>query len=150
MLTFTQFRSMRPARLSRLAKGVAYFGFAAVLAITAATAQMASAQVASGTTGIDASGNVKSEMAACTSGNTQQSQASCLAEARNANAAKRAGKLDNYGDLSANALMRCNIFKSTDDRNACKARVMNDANAQGSVSSGGVLREAETAVPAAQ
>lgn len=148
MLTSTPSRFLRPVPRSALAKGVAYFGFAALLAMTATTAQMASAQIASGTTGIDASGDAKSEMAACKSGKTQQARATCMTEVRNANAAKRAGKLGNYGDFSANALMRCEVFKSADDRSACKARVMNDANAQGSIAGGGVLRETETVVPA--
>ena len=150
MLTSTLSRFVQPTRLSRLVKGAVYFAFAAALAMTAATAQMASAQVASGTTGIDSSGNAKSEMAACTSGRTHQARATCMTEVRNANAAKRAGKLGNDGDLAANALMRCDVFKASDDRSACKARVMNDANAQGSITSGGVLREAETTVPAVQ
>lgn len=150
MLTSLQSRFLRPVRLTRLGKGVAYFGFAALLAMTAATAQMASAQIASGTTGIDASGDAKSEMAACTSGKTQQARATCMTEVRNANAEKRAGKLGNSGDFSANALMRCEVFKSADDQSACKARVMSDTSAQGSVAGGGVLREAETVVPATQ
>lgn len=150
MLTFIQSRLLRSARLSRLGNGVAYFGFAALLAMTAATAQMAFAQVASGTTGIDASGDARSEMAACTGGKSQEDKAVCIKEVRNAQAAKRAGKLNNYGDFSANALMRCDVFKTDDDKDACKARVMNDANAQGSVAAGGVLREAETVVPATQ
>lgn len=150
MLTSIQSRFLRSARLSRLGKGAAYFGLAALLAMTAATAQMASAQVASGTTGIDASGNAKSEMAACASGKAQEDKATCMKEVRNANAEKRAGKLGNSGDFAANALMRCEVFKSADDQSACKARVMNDANAQGSVAGGGVLREAETVIPATQ
>lgn len=150
MLTSTPSRFLRPVRLTRLAKGATYFGFAALLAMTAATAQMASAQIASGTTGIDASGNAKSEMAACMSGKSQQAKATCITEVRNANAEKRAGKLGNSGDFSANALMRCEVFKSADDQSACKARVMSDKSAQGSVAGGGVLREAETVVPATQ
>ena len=134
------------ARLSRLGRGAVRAGFAAVLVAAGTAAPMAFAQVASGTTGIDASGNAKNEMAACASGNTQEDKATCMKEVRNANAAKRAGKLGNDGDFSANALMRCNVFKSADDQSACKARVMNDANAQGSVAGGGVLREATTIV----
>ncbi|MEP6965575.1 MAG: hypothetical protein ABI845_08815 [Polaromonas sp.] len=150
MLTSLQSRFLRSARLNRVGKGMAYFGFAALLALTAATAQMASAQVASGTTGIDASGNARNEMAACASGKSQEDKATCMKEVRNANAEKRAGKLGNSGDFNANALMRCDVFKSADDQNACKARVMNDASAQGSVAGGGVLREAETVVPVSQ
>ena len=150
MFTFIQSRFLRPARLDRLGKGVTYFGVTALLALTAAT-QIASAQIASGTTGIDATGNAKSEMAACTSGKTQQAKAACMAEVRNANAEKRAGKLGSDSDYSANALKRCEVFKEADDQAACKARVMNDNNAQGSIAAGGVLREAETVItPATQ
>ena len=73
-----------------------------------------------------------------------------MKEARNAAAAKRAGKLGNDGDFAANAMKRCEVFKTEDDKSACKARVMNSANAQGSVAGGGVLLEAETVVPAAK
>ena len=97
-------------------------GFMAVLAMSAATTQMAFAQSASGTTGIDASGNTKSEIAACQSSKSQQDKATCLKEARNAAAAKRAGKLGNDGDFAANALKRCEVFKTEDDKSACKAQ----------------------------
>ena len=45
-------------KLNSIAKGAAGFVFSALLAMTAATAQ-----VASGTTGIDATGNAQSELA---------------------------------------------------------------------------------------
>lgn len=150
MPTSTQSRFPRPARLHRLGRGVTYFGFAALLAMTAATAQMASAQIATGTTGIDATGNAKSEMAFCNSGKSQQAKATCMTEVRNANAEKRAGKLGGSGDLAANALKRCEVFKEASDQSACQARVMSENKAQGSIAGGGVLREAETVVPAAQ
>ena len=143
--------SRRFARFDRLGKGVTCFGFVAVLALTAASAQISLAQVASGTTGIDATGNASSEMAACNSGQTQQDRETCMKEVRNANAAKRAGKLGNGADFSANAMKRCEVFKASDDQVACRARVMSDSKAQGSIASGGVLREAETVItPAAQ
>ena len=149
MLTSIESRFLRPARPSLLGKGLTRLGFTALLAMTAATAQLAFAQGASDTTGIDASGNTKSEMAACASGKSPQAKAVCMKEARNAAAAKRAGKLANGGDFAANAVMRCDVFKSDDDKSACKARVMNSAGAQGSVGGGGMLLEAETVVPAA-
>ena len=150
VIHFSPVRPARPGRLNRLGKSVAYFGLAALLAMTAATAQIASAQIATGTTGIDATGNEKSEMAACKSGKTQQDRTTCMTEARNANAAKRAGKVDNVGQFAANALKRCDVFKNEDDQNACKARIASDANAEGSVAGGGVIRKAETViVPAA-
>ncbi len=137
-------------RLNRFGKGVAYFGLAVLLAMTATSAQIASAQIASGTTGIDATGDAKSEMAACNSGKTQQDKATCITEVKNANAAKRAGKLENGdGQFSANALKRCDVFKG-DDQIACKERIAGSGKAQGSVAGGGVLREAEITVPAAQ
>ena len=137
-------------RLNRLGKGVTYFGLAVLLAMTAATAQIASAQIASGTTGIDATGDAKSEMAACNSGKTQQDRATCITEVKNASAAKRAGKLENGdGQFAANALKRCEVFKG-DDQIACQERIAGSGKAQGSVAGGGVLREAEITVPATQ
>ena len=133
------------SQFNRLGKGAVYLGLAISLTLT-----VASAQIASGTTGIDATGNAKSEMAACNSGKTQQSRATCITEVKNANAAKRAGKLDSNGDqFSANALKRCEVFKG-DDQAACKARIDGDVKTQGSVAEGGVIREVETVVAPAQ
>ena len=133
-------------RLNKGAQAAACFGLAALFAMGPA-----SAQLASGTTGIDATGDAKSEMAACKSGKTQQDRATCMTEVKNANAAKRAGKLQNSnGQFSANALKRCDVFKESEDQLACKARITGEAKVQGSVASGGVLREAEITVPATQ
>ena len=119
---------------------------AAVFFGTAALAVSAIAQIASGTTGIDASGNATSEMAACKNGSTQQSRETCMTEVRNANAAKRAGKLDNAGgEFKANAMMRCNTFKG-EDKLACESRVTGLGTAQGSVAGGGVITEVEIVV----
>ena len=137
--------SPRFARFNRLEKGATCFGFVAVLALTA-MAQIASAQIASGTTGIDATGNASSEMAACNSGQTQQDRETCMKEVRNANAEKRAGKLDNAGgQFDANAVERCKVFTG-EEKIACEARVLGIGNAQGSVAGGGVIREVETVV----
>lgn len=130
-----------PARFSQIGKCATYFGLAALLAMTAATAQ-----IASGTTGIDATGNAQSELAACNSGKTQQDKTTCLTEVKNANAAKRAGKVDNgSGQFSANALKRCDVLKG-EDRTACQARIQGFGNNDGSVASGGVVRQIETVV----
>lgn len=127
-------------RLSQLAKSLCGFSFTALLAVTA------TAQIASGTTGIDATGNAASEMAACHNGNTQQSRQTCMTEVRNANAAKRAGKIDNAGgQFEANALQRCNVLQG-EDKIACRARVTGYGSAQGSVAGGGVLTQIETVV----
>jgi hypothetical protein len=127
-------------------KSLLSFGVAALLAVTAATAQ-----VATGTTGIDASGSYQQEVNACMTGKTQQDQATCLREARNAQADKKRGVLDNAGaQFDANATARCSVLTG-EDKAACQARVMGYGNTSGSVAEGGVLREVETVVmPAGQ
>ena len=132
--------SMTPLHLNRLGKGIAGFVFSALLAMSA------TAQIASGTTGIDATGNARSEMMACLNGTTQQSRETCMTEVRNANAAKRAGQVDNAGgQFRANALMRCDVFAG-EDKSACEARIAGYGSTQGSVAGGGVIREVETVV----
>jgi hypothetical protein len=128
-------------RLTPIGKGIAGFALTALLAMTAATAQ-----VASGTTGIDATGNAKSELAACNNGMTQQDRDTCLKEVRNANAEKRAGKVDNAGgQYASNALQRCDVLMG-EDKIACQARIVGYGNTAGSVAGGGVIREVETVV----
>jgi hypothetical protein len=135
MSAFTHFR------MNTLTRSAAAFGVTALLAMTAATAQ-----VAAGTTGIDASGNSQSELAACNTGKTQQDRDTCIREVRNAAAEKRAGKLDNAGgQFTANAAQRCEVL-SGEDKIACQARVVGYGNTQGSVAGGGVIREVETVV----
>ena len=131
---------------SRSRKSLVSFGVAALLAVTAATAQ-----VATGTTGIDASGNYQQEVNACMTGKTQQDQATCLLEARNAQADKKRGVLDNAGSqFDANASSRCEVLAGQ-DKAACQARVMGYGSTTGSVAGGGLLREVETVVlPAGQ
>ena len=124
-----------------IARGAAGFCFTALLTMTAAMAQ-----VASGTTGIDASGNARSEMAACNNGRSQEDRATCMTETRNAAAAKRSGKLSNAdGQFKANALKRCDVL-SGEDKVACQARMEGYGETKGSVAGGGVIREVETAV----
>ncbi len=124
----------------RLAKSAALFGVAALLSFGA------SAQIASGTTGIDASGNARSEMNACLTGRTQQDQQTCMTEVRNANAAKRAGQVDNSGgQFSANAMKRCDVFQG-EDLVACQARIVGYGKTDGSVAGGGAIRQVETVV----
>lgn len=125
----------------RSRKNLVSFGVTALLAVTAATAQ-----VATGTTGIDASGNYQQEVQACLSGRTQQDQATCLKEARNAQGDKKRGLLDNAGGrFEANAAARCDVL-SGEDKAACQARMMGFGSTSGSVAGGGVLREVETVV----
>ncbi len=123
---------------------LAALGCSLLLASGAALAQVP--VTATGTTGIDASGNVQKEREACLTGRTQQDQATCLREANNAAAEKRSGKLDNSGaQFDANARQRCEVLTG-EDRVACEARVMGYGNTQGSVAGGGVIREVETVV----
>lgn len=136
------FRLFTAESLPRLGKGVACFGGAALLALGATMTPIAWAQLAPGSTGLDTSGNSKSELAACNSGKTAQDRATCLTEVRRAQAARRSGKLENYGDFTANALKRCEVFKNPEDLAACRARVQ-QPTIEGSVTEGGILREAE-------
>lgn len=132
---------------ARSNKSLVSFGVAALLALGAATAQVATA----GSTGIDATGSFQSEMQACMNGQTQQSRDDCMKEARNAQADKKRGVLDNSGAPAANAMGRCDVHSNGEDQAACRARTMGMGNVEGSVAGGGVIREVETVVmPAGQ
>ncbi len=129
---------------SRARKSLVSFGAATLLAMTAATAQVATGTP--GTTGIDASGNYQQEVQACMSGRTQQDRETCLQEARNARADKQRGALDNAGaQYQANAAARCEPL-SGEEKAACRARVMGYGDTSGSVAGGGILRQVETVV----
>jgi hypothetical protein len=129
----------------RRAKSLVSFGVSALLAVGAATAQVALAMTPS--TGlIDDSGDYRQEVQACMSGQTQQARDTCLLEARNAQADKKRGVLNQGGDFAANAMARCNVFTTGEDHAACEARVMGMGSIEGTVDSGGLLREAETVV----
>jgi hypothetical protein len=127
---------------ARSRKSILSFGVAALLAVGAATAQVAT----TGTTGIDASGSYRSEVNACMSGQTQQDRDTCLKEARNAQADKQRGVLNTYGGQDQNAMARCEVHAGAEDRAACQARMLGMGAADGSVAGGGVIREVETVV----
>lgn len=134
-------QSVSRSHALRVAASVTAFVLLTLGAVTAA-----SAQIAAGTTGIDATGNAQSELAACNSGKTQQDRQTCMTEVRNANAAKRAGKVDNSGGrFRQNALSRCDVFQG-EEQIACQARVVGYGDAAGSVAGGGVIRQVETVV----
>ena len=136
----TRNRAIAPTH--NLTKSLLAFSFAAFLALTA------TAQIASGTTGIDATGNSVSEMAACNNGSSQESRQTCMTEVRNANAAKRAGQVDNAnGQFDLNAMKRCDALTGQ-DKLACQARIVGFGTTSGSVAGGGVVREIEVLVPA--
>lgn len=124
---------------ARSRKSLVSFGVAALLAVGAATAQVA-------TTGIDASGSYQSEVQACMSGNTQQDRETCMKEARNASAEKKRGRLETYGMHEEHAKARCDVHQVAEDRAACEARVLGMGSSDGSVAAGGMIREVETVI----
>lgn len=137
---------------ARSRKSLVSFGVATLLALGAASAQVASiaGTALPGTAGIDNSGSYQSEVQSCLSGKTQQDQATCLREARNAHADKARGVLEHSGEnLQANAMARCDVFTASEDKAACQARLMGYGEVEGSVAGGGLIREVETVVPPA-
>jgi hypothetical protein len=130
---------------ARSRKSLFSFGAVALLALGAATAQVAIGADATnathpGTNVIDSSGRYSSEVQACMSGKTQQSQADCLKEARNAQGDKRRGLLEDY---AKNTMARCEVLQG-EERAACQARMMGYGNVDGTVAGGGLVREVET------
>jgi hypothetical protein len=127
-------------KTDRSLKSMLSFGAAALLAVGAATAQVATFP---GANGIDNSGSYRSEVNACLSGQTQQSREDCLKEARNAAGDKNRGRLENYDEMAA---ARCDVHAAGEDRAACRARMMGRGGVDGSVAGGGLIREVETVV----
>lgn len=131
-------------KTDRSLKAMLSFGAAALLAVGAATAQVASDKAFPGAESIDSSGSYQSELSACRSGHTQQDLATCLKEARNAQAEKQRGRLEDY---ALNAAARCDYHTLADDRAACRSRMLgNTGDIEGSVAAGGLLRESETVI----
>ena len=130
------------------------YAAAALLAVGAATAQVATAGTDAsfpGGSSIDSSGSFRSEMQSCMSGKTQQDRETCMKEARNAAAEKSRGRLETYGANDQHAVARCDVHPAGEDRAACQARVMGMGSVDGSVAGGGLIREVETVVlPAGQ
>jgi hypothetical protein len=126
-------------------KSLASFGATAVFAVTAMAAQVAGNQFPDGAP-LDSSGSYQSEVQACKTGKTAEDQATCMKEARNAQADKKRGVLDNSStQYEANARARCNVL-SGEDKAACDARMMGYGSVSGTVAGGGLLREVETVV----
>lgn len=131
-------------KTDRSLKSTLSFAAAALLAVGAATAQVASDKAFPGAEAIDSSGSFQQEVQACNSGNTQQDRATCLREARNAAAEKQRGRLETYGNFEANAMARCDVHQMTDDRAACRSRMMGMGEIEGTVAGGGLIREVQT------
>jgi hypothetical protein len=126
-------------------KSLASFGATALFAVTAVAAQVAGNQFPEGAP-LDASGSYQSEVQACRNGKTAEDQATCLKEARNAQADRKRGAMSDAGtNYAANARARCEVLNG-EDRAACEARMMGYGTVSGSVASGGLLREVETVV----
>jgi hypothetical protein len=136
---------MRTLDESMVRKSLVSFGASALFAVTAVAAQVAGNQFPEGAP-LDASGSYQSEVQACKAGKTAEDQATCLKEARNAQADKKRGSLDNSSaNYAANARARCNVL-SGEDKAACDARMMGYGSVSGTVAGGGLLREVETVV----
>ena len=96
-----------------------------------------------------ASNNYQREVAVCD--HIQQDRAACIREAGAARQAAAQGGLTSAPDYRANALARCGLQQQPDDRAACEARVLGSsgntqANVDGSVMGGGVIRESVTTI----
>ena len=116
-----------------------WFVVAAALGAASASVWGASAD------NISAQQRYKQESAYCMSGQSHQSRATCLREARNAlNDAKR-GRLDNaqQSAFHRNALARCDVLP-VEDRADCAARVEGRGVVSGSVEGGGIYKETAT------
>lgn len=149
---------MRKSMLQRLRHACLYLGGLGAIATSGvALAQMPTSDrnlapsgelpaITRRQTPIDSSGDYRSEVQACLSGEHQQARANCLEEARHAQAARRRGELAMPGeDYMANALARCEPLTGI-ERGSCEARVLGFGNASGSVAGGGLLRWVETVV----
>ncbi|WP_211451428.1 hypothetical protein [Collimonas antrihumi] len=89
----------------------------------------------------DANARYQAERAVCTSGQSNQSRATCLKEAGAALQEARRGHLrDDPTADSQNASLRCNALPP-DDKDACQRRVNGEGTTSGSVLEGGVLHE---------
>ena len=109
---------------------------------------MASAPPAFADTAREAQARFRQDMAACNSGQSNQDLATCRLEARNALAdAKRGSLNDAPGKYTSNALQRCNALQGN-NRSDCESRMRGEGRSEGSVGSGGIIRETVTVVPA--
>lgn len=113
----------------------------------AAPPAMPSTAVHGDTSALDSSGDYRQEVQACREGRTGEDRATCLREARHAQADRRRGALTTQGDLQANALARCNAHREAVDQDACRERVLGATGLSGSVAGGGLLREYVVTLP---
>lgn len=95
----------------------------------------------------DAAANYKNEIAACKNESGKSNRASCMAEAKKTLSESQRGGNSAQQTLSRNAMERCNVLKG-DKRRDCESRSNGVGRVDGSVASGGILRETVTIVPA--
>lgn len=96
----------------------------------------------------DAEANYKSEVARCKSGTSGQDMATCMREAGAARQQAMQGGLTSTGGYDQNALARCQRLPANMQQNCMSLMQSSSTQTEGSVQSGGVLREMTVPVPA--
>lgn len=94
--------------------------------------------------------NYQAARSACQSMAVPADRTNCLRDAGAARAqALRTGPTATSPEqLQRNALQRCQVHKTEEDRATCERMARGDGNTSGSVESGGMIRELTTQVPA--
>lgn len=143
---------MKPLRNNRCAVLAAGLALAAWVALpTSLWAAPASAAPTSDAIA-KAEAAYRADRAACLSGASQQDQATCLKEAGAILAERRRGSANTgtpQATLRANAVNRCAVQPPA-ERHDCERLAMGDGSQQGTVASGGVIKELVTVIPAAE
>lgn len=97
----------------------------------------------------DQNATIQKERSDCVKGNSQQDQATCLREAGAAKQEAQRGNLRDSGDYQSNANSRCASLPAA-QKTDCERRVNGEGSVNGSVGSGGMVKELVTPVPAGQ
>jgi hypothetical protein len=120
--------------------------FAFALALSAVSTGAALAQdTTKGNKGSDAYGDARQSRAWCQANTTGAARADCLEYSYSNPGERSKSALEATNtDFAANALSRCSVFKDTEDRMACDARVKGQGSNSGSVQGGGILKEVTT------
>lgn len=89
------------------------------------------------------------DIAMCNSGQSYQDPATCRREAGSALAEAKRGDLRNPTEAYLkNALQRCAVHKTDEDRVACEARILGQGDITKESQAGGILRQSTTVSPA--
>ena len=117
--------------------------------LTAAATVLCAGAALAASAASEAQARYRQEMADCNQMTSKPAMVTCKKEANNALAEAKRGRLTSApaDQYQQNALQRCNAHQG-DDRTACEARMGAEGKVEGSVESGGVLRESETLIPA--